>query len=125
MHHADVRQVRIRDGRGVEKGAKQGGAFIDAGGNTSQRINSLLVGDSRDGGLRGGLRFWFMVSQLVNGDNLAIMREKNLAVDCGRDSGHGIGVTTPQKNVVVKRGVYNFNVDRNYLAGKGDRKVTK
>ena len=85
LHHANVLHVRIRDERGVKKGAKQGGVFVDAGGNTGQRINSLFVGDSRDGELRGGLRFWFMVGQLVNGDNLAIMREKHLAVDCGWD----------------------------------------
>ena len=81
MHHANVREVRIRDGRGVEKGSEQGEVFVDAGGDTGQRINRFLVGDSRDGGIRGDLRLWFMVSQLVNGDNLAIMREKHLAVD--------------------------------------------
>ena len=64
-----------------------------------------------------------MVRQLVNGDNLAIMREEHLAVDCRWDDRHGIGVTTPQKDVVVKRGVDNFNVDTNSLALKGDRTV--
>ena len=66
-----------------------------------------------------------MVSQLVNGDNLAIMRKEHLEVDCGWDGRHGIGVTMPQKDVVVKRGVDNFNVDTNSLAGKGDRTVTE
>ena len=71
------------------------------------------------------MRVRFMIRQLVNGDNIAIMREKNLAMDCGWDDRHGIGVTTPQKDVVIKRGVDNFNVDTNSLASKGDRKVTK
>ena len=62
---------------------------------------------------------------MVNGDNLAIMREKHLAVDCRWDDKHGIGVTMPQKNVVVKRGVDNFNVDTNILTHKGDRTVTE
>ena len=66
-----------------------------------------------------------MVSQLVNRDNFAIMREKHLAVDCGWDGRHGIGATTPQKNVVVKRGVDNFHIDTNSLTLKGDRTVTK
>ena len=53
--------------------------------------------------------------------NLSIMREEHLAMDCGWNGRHGIGVTTPQKDVVVKRGVDNFNVDTNSLASKGDR----
>ena len=64
-----------------------------------------------------------MICQLVNGDYLSIMREKHLAVDYGWDGRHGIGVTTPQKNVIVKRGVNKFNVDTNSLAHKGDRTV--
>ena len=66
-----------------------------------------------------------MIQQLVNGDNLAIMREKHLAVDCRWDGRHGIGVTTPQKDVVVERGIDNFNVNTDSLTGKGDRAVTK
>ena len=66
-----------------------------------------------------------MIRQLVNGDDLAIMREKHLAVDCGWDDRHGIGVTTPQKDVVVKRGVDKFDVNTNSLAGKGDRTITE
>ena len=85
----------------------------------------MLIGGSRDGGLRGGLRFWFMICQLVDGDNLSIMRETHLAVDYEWDNRHGIGVTTPQKNVIVKRGVDNFNIDTNSLAHKGDRTVTE
>ena len=66
-----------------------------------------------------------MICQLVNGDYLSIMREKNLAVDCGWDGRHGIGVNTPQNNVIVKRSIDNFNVNTNSLACKGDRTVTK
>ena len=66
-----------------------------------------------------------MVGQLVNGDNLAIVSEEHVAVDCGWDNRHGIGVTTPQKNVVVKRGVNNFNVNTNNFSYKGDRTMTK
>ena len=127
LHHANIRQAGIRDrrrGRTWES-SKKGGVFVDVGGNIGQRINSLLVGDSRDGGLRGSLRFCFMIRQLVNGDNLTIMREKHLVVDCGWDGRHGIGVTTPKKNVVFKRSIDKFNVDTNSLACKGDRTVTE
>ena len=66
-----------------------------------------------------------MICQLVNGDYLSIVRQKHLAVDYGWDSRHGIGVTTPKKNVVVKRGVNYFHFDTNSLASKGDRTVTE
>ena len=66
-----------------------------------------------------------MICQLVDGDNLSIMREKHLAVECGWDGRPGIGVTMPQQNVIFKRGIDNFNVDTNSLAGKGDRTVTE
>ena len=66
-----------------------------------------------------------MIFQLVNGDNLAIMREKHLAVDHGWDSRHGIGVAMPQKNVIIKRGIDNLNVNTNSLTCKGDRTVTE
>ena len=59
-----------------------------------------------------------MICQLVNGDDISIVREKHLAVDCGWDDRHGIGVTTPQNNVIVKRGVDNFNINANNLARK-------
>ena len=61
-----------------------------------------------------------MICQLVNGDYLSIVREKHLAVDRGWDSRHGIGVATPQKNVIIKRGVDDFNVNANSLARKSD-----
>ena len=112
-------------GEGTGEGAKQRGVFVDARGDTGQRIDSFLIGDNRNGGLRRGLRFRFMIRQLVNGDDLAIMREKHLAVDEGWDDRHGIGVTTPQKDVVVERGIDNFNVDTDSLTGKGDREVWK
>ena len=111
--------------RKTREGSKQGGVFIDAGESTGQRIDDFLIGYGRDGRLRGGLRFWLMIFQLVDGDNISIMREKHLAVDCGWDGRHGIGVTTPQNNVIVKRGIDYFNVDTNSLARNGDGTVTE
>ena len=127
LHHADVRHVRIRYGRRgrTRKGSKQRGLFVNARGNTGQRINRWFIGDSRDGGLRGGLRFWFIVSRLVNHANLAIMREKHLAVDCGWDSKQSISVAMPQNNVIIKRGIDDFNINSNLLARKSDRKITE
>ena len=66
-----------------------------------------------------------MISQLVNGDYLSIMRERHLAVNRGRDNRHGISVATPHKNVVIERGVDEFNVNANSLAHKSDRTVTE
>ena len=66
-----------------------------------------------------------MIRQLVNGDYLSIVRDKHLVVDRGWDNIHGIGVATSQKNVIVKRGVDEFNVNANILACKGDRTITE
>ena len=66
-----------------------------------------------------------MICQLVNGDYLSIMREKHLAMDFRWDSRHGIGVTMPQNNVIVKRGIDNFNVNANSLARKSDRTIVE
>ena len=76
--------------------SKQGGIFVDAEGDTGQGINSLLIGYRRDGRLRGGLRFWFMIRQLVDGDYLSIVRKRHLAKNHGWDNRHGIGVASPQ-----------------------------
>ena len=80
----------------TRKSAKEGGVLVDAGGDTGQRIDGLLVGYRRDGCLRGGLRFWLMICQLVNGDYLSIMGERHLAKDHGWNSRHSIGVASPQ-----------------------------
>ena len=64
-----------------------------------------------------------MICQLVNGDYLSIMREKHLAMDCRWDEKHGIGVAMPQKNVIIKRGVNDFNVNVNSLSRKSDGTV--
>ena len=85
----------------------------------------MLIGYRRDGHLRGGMRFWLMICQLVNGDYLSIMREKHLAVDHGWDNRHSISVATPQNNVIIKRGIDDFNVNANNLVRKSDRKITK
>ena len=85
----------------------------------------MLIGYRRDGRLRWGLRFGLMICQLVNGDYLSIVREKHVAVDRGWDSRHRISVATPQKNVIIKRGVDDFNVNANSLARKSDRTITE
>ena len=64
-----------------------------------------------------------MICQLVNGDYLSIMREKHLAVDRRWDSRHGIGVATPQNNVIIKRGIDDFNINENCLARKSDSEI--
>ena len=66
-----------------------------------------------------------MICQLFNGDYLSIMRERHLAVDRVWDNRHGKGVATPQNNVIVERGVDDFNVNTNSLARKSDRIVTE
>ena len=78
------------------KSSKQGGIFVDVGGDTGQGIDGLLIGYRRDGRLRGGLRRRLMVSQLVNGEYLSIVRERHLAENRRWDSRHGIGVASPQ-----------------------------
>ena len=80
----------------TSKISKQGGIFVDAGGDIGQGIDSLLIGYRRDGRLRGGLRWQLMVRQLVNGDYLSIVRERHLAKNRRGDSIHGIGVASPQ-----------------------------
>ena len=81
---------------GTRKSSKQGGIFVDAEGDTGQGINGLLIGYRRDGCLGGGLRRRLMVRQLVNGDYLSIVRERNLAKNRGWDNRHGIGVASLQ-----------------------------
>ena len=66
-----------------------------------------------------------MIRQLVNGDYLSIMREKHLVVDQGWDRIYGIGVAMPKNNVIIKRGVDEFNVNANSLARKSDRTITE
>ena len=80
----------------TRKSSKKGGIFVDAGGDTGQGIDSFLIGYRRDGRLRGGLRRWLMVSQLVDGDYLSIVRKRHLAKNHRWDSRHGIGVASPQ-----------------------------
>ena len=80
----------------MRKSTKQGGIFIDTGGDTGQGIDGLLIGYRRDGHLKGGLRLWLMISQLVNGDYLSIVRKRHLAKNRRGDSRHGIGVASPQ-----------------------------
>ena len=77
------------------KSSKQGGIFVDSRGDTGQGIDGLLIGYRRDGRLRGGLRLWLMISQLVDGDYLSIVRKRHLAEKRGWDSRHGIGVASP------------------------------
>ena len=98
MHHASIRQDGIRDRRRGEtrKSSKQGGIFVDVWGDTGQGIDGLLIGYRRDGRLRGGLRLWLMISQLVDSDYLSIVRKRNLAKNRGWDNRHGIGVALPQ-----------------------------
>ena len=71
------------------------------------------------------MRFWLLICQLVNGDYLSILREKHLAVDRRWDNRHGIGVAMPQNNVIIKRGIDDFNVNANSLARKSDRTITE
>ena len=85
----------------------------------------MLIGYKRDGHLGGGLRLWLMVCQLVNGDYPSIMRERHIVMNYGWDNRHGIGVAMPQKNVVIERGINDFNVNANSLARKGNRTVTE
>ena len=85
----------MRGGGETRKISKQGGIFVDTGGETVQGIDGLLIGYRRDGRLRGGLRWWLMVSQLVDGDYLSIVRKRHLAKNHGWDSRHGIGVASP------------------------------
>ena len=80
----------------TRKSSKQGGIFVDSEGDTGQGIDGLLIGYRRDGRLRGGLRRRLMVSQLVNGDYLSIVRKRHLAKNRGWENEHGIGVASPQ-----------------------------
>ena len=82
--------------RETRESSKQRGVFVDAGRDTGQGINAFLIGYRRDGRLRGVMRFWLMICQLVNGDYLSIMRERHLAENRGWDSRHSIGVASPQ-----------------------------
>ena len=81
--------------RKTREGSKQGGVFIDTGGDTGQRIDSFLIGYRRDGRLRGDMRLWLMICQLVDGDYLSIVRKRHLAKNRGWDNRQGIGVAPP------------------------------
>ena len=61
----------------------------------------MLIGYRRVGRLRGVLRFWLMIGQLVNGDYLSIVRKRHLAKKRGWDNRHGISVASPQENFVI------------------------
>ena len=102
FHHENIRYAGIRDRwrRETKQGSEQRGFFVDAGRDTGQRIDGLLISYKGDDRLRGGLRALLMICQMVNGDYISIMRERHLAVNCRWDSRHGIGVATIQNNVV-------------------------
>ena len=87
--------------RETQESSKQCGVFVDAERDTGQGIDGLLIRYRRDCHLRGGLRRWLMISQLVDGDYISIVRKINLAKNRGWDSKHGIGVALPQYTVVV------------------------
>ena len=87
--------------RETREGSKQRGVFVDTGRDTGQGIDGLLIGYRRDGCLRGGLRLWLMINQLVDGDYLSIVTKRHLVKKRGWDSRHGIGVASPQENVVI------------------------
>ena len=82
--------------RNTRKSSKKRGVFIDAGRDTGQGIDDFIIGYRRDGCLRGGLRLWLMISQLVDGDYISIVRKRHLVKNHGWDSRHGIGVASPQ-----------------------------
>ena len=71
------------------------------------------------------MRLWLVISQLVDGDYLSIVRKRHLVKNHGWDSRHGIGVASPQENVVIERGVNDFDVNTNSLARKSDRTITE
>ena len=66
-----------------------------------------------------------MIRQLVNCDYLSIMREKHLVMNRGWDRRHGISVAMPKNNVIIQRGIDDFNINANRLAYKSNRTITE
>ena len=97
LHHANIRRDRVRDKRGeTREWTKKRGIFIDFRWDIGQRFNYFFIGHWRDDGLRVGLRLRFVICQLVDGDNISILRKSHLTVNHIWDSRNCISLAMTQ-----------------------------
>ncbi len=71
--------------------------------------------------MRRGLILRVIVIQLIDNDNISIMRKAHLVKERRCNNIHGIGEITSQDNVIIQWGINDFDVNQDFLSSNSDK----